>query len=135
MIGYDLDGVIANTNKPQAKEFYRDNKIDWKEYNKEVYKAYKHSVLIRNPKGSFYIITGRSKMFRRITFKWLEEKGVKPIQAYFIDRKRTLENMIKFKVEKIKELNITEFYEDEPKIARELSKLTNIKIYLTKNIY
>ena len=70
----------------------------------------------------YVIITSRSPKFAEITLQWLKKANLKPVKTYFIDRTRTRANMIDYKSEKINELGIIKYYEDDPKIARALKK-------------
>ena len=121
--GYDFDGVLC----PKA---VLDKK--WSECRgseRIIFQQIKRyhcatAPLLRIPKEKkFVIITGRSAKLQYITSDWLEKNKIKPSKVFFIDRNRTRNNMIDFKSEKINELKLKIYYEDDPKIIKSLSRL------------
>ena len=121
--GFDMDGVLC----PKA---VIDKKwSECKGYERIIFQQIKRyhcstAPLLRIPKEkNFIIITGRNAKLKYITLEWLEKHKISPINIYFIDRNRTRNNMIDFKSEKINELELKIYYEDDPKIIKSLSRL------------
>jgi len=114
MRGYDLDGVIADT-PPKKKRHLT---------NKEVIERYNQALPLIDPPPPYIIITARKPIYREITLKWIKKYGINPpSHIEFMTYPRTQKNMIKHKKEQIKHHNITEFYEDDPVIAKEIKKI------------
>lgn len=119
--GYDLDGVLAGTNKPKKpKSYFEMNGDERKAYQKKTKEAYREAQLIRHPKRPYHIITSRRRKYRDVTIWWCEKHDLKPETINTMDRPRTQQNMIEFKREKAKELNVDIFYEDDKTIAKNL---------------
>ncbi len=138
VIAYDLDGVIC-VKTPNLKGLKKAEKL--KEYLIHLHEAEVNPVFeqikkihAKTSELPFAVITGRNRKYSAITTQWFRKNNIKPSAIHFIDRARTSKNMIDFKAEKIKELGIKVYYEDDDKIARRLFKRLegNITIHLVK---
>ena len=118
MIGYDLDDTLAGTNFAMAGKIglsaiFRDAKV------------------LRTPDKPFIIITARphdKPQYREATAEWVRKnqpncKGIRYVGGG--------ENqIIKDKARIIKELNLTDFYDNNPNIVRNLRAYTKANIHL-----
>jgi len=121
--GFDMDGVLCTKAVIDKK---------WSEcrgYERTIFQQIKKyhcstAPLLRKPtEKNFVIITGRSAKLQFITLDWLESNKITPLKVFHIDRNRTRNNMIDFKSEKINELELKTYYEDDPKIIKSLTRL------------
>jgi len=108
-IGSDLDGVIAYN--PLNKADYRPFWLN------EYYSACQPTELSKMPID--VIITGRKIFFKKLTQRWLELYGVKYKELIMFPNKtkKTNQSLAQYKARVINELGITNYYEDDKRIA------------------
>ena len=120
---YDLDGVIFPLLK-RHKPFYRYSGAERKEYEAKRLWFYRNAPLILKPKEEeFYIVSARQYKYRFLTYEWLERNSIKYKDIHLMDASLTFKNIVEHKSKYIKELGITRYYEDDPKIIKYLDKL------------
>lgn len=107
MIGYDLDGVIANEPFYLPLVFKINVKIgiQLRYFQKVLYFPIKKGI----------IITGRPEEDREITEKWLTNNKVE-YNTLLMSPTFSFDEIIKFKKEAINTLNITHYIESDIKI-------------------
>lgn len=122
MKAYDLDGVIADTPPKKKKHLTKD----------EIKERYSQAYPLIDPIPPYIIITARKPEYCEITQEWIKKHGINPpLIIEFMSYPRTKNNMIRHKREKICEHKITEFYEDDPVIAKKLKQICN-KVYIVE---
>jgi hypothetical protein len=123
IVGYDLDGTICEKSSID-KKWGDCNGMERKAFQLIRETHYKTAQLVFRPVEKEYtIITARNKKYAEITLQWLVLASLSPISIHFIDRARTRDNMIEYKSEKINELGLDKYYEDDEKIVSKLRKL------------
>ena len=128
MIGYDLDGVLC-AGSTFSKSYFRCSAIERREFLRLRKDYYRNAPVLLRPEGEFVIISCRREGYSGITKEWCVVNNLNPQAIYFMPLVRTRQNMIKYKAEKINELGISIFYEDDPKIVKKLTVLCpNTKI-------
>ncbi len=111
-VGSDLDGVIAiNT---LDKTDYRPHRLH--HYYSKCIPTHYRSVLFD------VIITGRRIHFKKLTIQWLADNGItyKALIMFPNKIKKSNKTLAEFKAKYINELGITQFYEDDENIAKQL---------------
>lgn len=136
---FDLDGVIALLNfDPKhptcQKSWSNKNGEERKAYKEYVKSLYRNATLgldprnIVDPMKPIIIITARKADDDVIamTMEWLKEKGVAyhpgGLRCHFLDKGRTVKNVIAFKSKWLKEYAIEEFFEDNKKVLKGISE-------------
>ncbi len=119
--GYDLDGVLCPMLK-RAKPFQEQSSMERKEYNRLKRAWCVNAPVLLKPEGDFFIVSGRGSRFRKQTDVWLRLNDIHPLDLFILAESRTTANMIKFKVNTIRELEIGKFYDDDPIIAKAIKK-------------
>lgn len=136
---FDLDGVIAllnfDNNHPTCQKSWSkkngEERRAYKEYVKSLYKVAKFGLDPRNivdPMKPIIIITARKadEDVMRITMNWLKEQGLDKhpggLRCHFLDKGRTVKNVIEFKSKWLKEYGIGEFFEDNKKVLQGISE-------------
>ena len=125
MNGYDLDGTLSvNINSPKReKPYFKQTGKERQMFEEEKLHHYvnaKRTSLI--PIKPFVVISGRSIRYLQPTIRWLEKKGLEPEAVLLMDMSRTRENMIAHKIDMCRKLKVVHYYEDDPKIAKAMSK-------------
>jgi len=111
-VGSDLDGVIAiNT---LDKTDYRPYKLH-QYYSKCIPTQYRNMLFD-------VIITGRRIHFKKLTIQWLANNRItyKTLIMFPNKIKKSNKSLAEFKAKHINELGITQFYEDDENIAKQL---------------
>jgi uncharacterized HAD superfamily protein len=121
VIGYDLDGTLCEAGPKRPKPYFHQTGPERKAFDEERRKHYASAALIREPRGPYVIITGRSEVFREETEGWLEKMGLKPIALLMMEGARTRDNMIAHKIDCCRRLKVRVYYEDDPKIAKAMA--------------
>ena len=125
--GYDFDGTLCTTNH---EGWF--GKLMWKFFPR-FYSFLTHSFVSRTKlefeSGSF-VITGRpGDGEKNLTQKQMDKWGIDGILVIDTTKsKPNRESSIEWKVKKINELGIEEFYEDDDQTIWVLNKLTKAKI-------
>ena len=118
---YDFDGVLSVMPK-RPKPYRLQNGLERKIYLENKIKWLQITPCLWKPKKPFYIISGRKEQFKNISIDWLERNKLNYIDVFFMNKSSTSKNMIEFKTEKLKELKIERYFEDDLKILRKLKK-------------
>jgi len=110
IVASDLDGVLC-WNPENAVKYRPYRMHEW--YRK--CQATKHSKMPVD-----YVITGRKIHFKKVTFNWLESNGVRYKELVMFPNKvkRTNRSLAIYKAQKINELNVDLFLEDDERIAQ-----------------
>lgn len=122
LYGYDLDGTLCEKPPRRDKPYFKQTGPERREYEKIRREHYRNAKLLMEPKEPFVIITGRSSKYRIITEMWCVENGLKPEEIFMLTAQRTRKNMIAHKIEKCKRAGVDLYFEDDPKIARAMTK-------------
>ena len=111
-VGSDLNGVIAINTL---------DKTDFRPYRLHQY--YSKCIPTHYRDFSFdVIITGRRIHFKKLTIQWLADNGItyKTLIMFPNKIKKSNKTLAEFKAKYINELGITQFYEDDENIAKQL---------------
>ena len=125
IVGSDLDGVIATNHL---------NKADYRPYRLNQY----YSKCVPTHFRDMYfdvIITGRRIHFKKITSQWLTDNGIAygTLVMFPNKVKKSNKTLAEFKAKYINEIDVTQFYEDDEKISRQLeTSCPNTKIILLR---
>lgn len=119
--GYDLDGVLAIMSK-RDKPFSKQNGYERREFERIRAEMYENSPLLLQPLKPFYIISGRKEKYRNISDNWIKKNKLYPIKTFYLEEGKNFENILKLKINKIKDNKVTVYYEDDPKLIREIQK-------------
>ena len=117
MIGYDLDGTLANTN------FALQDRLTLPQ-------IFERAGVIRTPDKPFVVITARqhdTKAQREATLTWLRKNQPNYKGIYYVSGSET--QIIKAKADAINRMRLTDFYDNNPDIVAELRKLTKATIH------
>lgn len=117
MIGYDLDGTLADVNFKQAA------------YT-SLATIYRNAKVIRTPDTPFIVITARGHtdpLQRMATLEWLKKNQPNFRGIRYVDGGE--QEKIQGKAKVINEMNITDYYDNNPDIVSALRKLTKAKIH------
>ena len=120
MIGYDLDGTLCEGPPKRSKPYFKQNGAERKAYEEVRREHYRTAREIRTPKTPFVVITGRSEKYRDETEAWLSEHGFEPVAVEMLQTSRTRENMIEHKLAACRKHAVTQYWEDDSKIAQAL---------------
>lgn len=112
LIGSDLDGVIAINQLNKA--YYRPYRL-YQYYSKCIPTHFRDMYFD-------VIITGRRIHFKKITLQWLADNQIAygTLVMFPNKVKKSNKTLAEFKEEHINELSITQFYEDDKRIAKYL---------------
>jgi len=123
IVGYDLDGVICNNRKLSDIPYRKMDGEQRREYIKKKIKHYKTARLEQIPiEKKFYIVTGRTEKYKYFTVEWLRKHKIFPVELCINPYGNRAQDHIKHKVETIKRLGITKFYEDNTRIYKGIEK-------------
>lgn len=126
--GYDLDGVLAIMCK-RDKPYSKQKKYEREEFEQKRKEMYQNSPLLITPLKPFYIISGRKEKYKEISDLWLTKNKLNPIKTFYLQGSKNFENILKFKIDKIRENKINIYYEDDKKLINEIQKaLPKLKI-------
>jgi 3'-phosphoadenosine 5'-phosphosulfate sulfotransferase (PAPS reductase)/FAD synthetase len=132
IVAYDLDGVLCPMPKREIK-YNEQHKQERDEYNKLKIEHFLTTKALRKPIGDWIIISGRREKFRTETETWLKNNNLTPKGIYLMEGALTFENIIKHKIKLLKEHKVERFYEDDPKLIREIKKaLPNLEVIQIK---
>lgn len=129
--GYDLDGTLVERSPRRSKPFIKQSGAERAAHDLLYREHCRSAKLIRKPTGNYVIITGRRETVRTETLEFLRANNLNPLQICFLDKSRTKQNMIEFKLRKCTELGVTAFFEDDPAIAKALAR-KGINTFLVK---
>lgn len=117
MIAYDLDGTLADVNFKQAGYV-------------SLASLYRNAKVIRQPDTPFIVITARGHtdpLQRAATLEWLRKNQPNYRGIRYVDGSE--KEKIQGKARVINDMNITDFYDNNPAIVSELKKLTKATIH------
>lgn len=131
-VAYDLDGVLCPLIK-RNKPFFEQTSMERNLFNEKKKIYFSNAPIYKNPTEPFYIITGRREKYRKITERWLEEKGIEYKELIMMTGSLTFKNIYNHKYKWIKELGIERYYDDDIKIISQLHKdLPNLELIHVK---
>lgn len=133
LIGYDLDGTLVPGKPARNKPYFRQTGPERKAYDVIRREHYKNAPLVRMPSKQFVLISGRPIRYESETLFWVDFNGLKPDGIYLMDNVVTRKNQIAHKIEVLRRLGISRYYEDDPKIARALTRL-GISVILVERL-
>ena len=117
MIGYDLDGTLANTN------FALQDKLT-------LAQIFERAGVIRTPDKPFIVITARqhaTSTQRQATLDWLHKNQPNYKGIHYVTGSEL--QIIKAKADLINRLKLTDFYDNNPNIVAERRKQTTATIH------
>jgi hypothetical protein len=127
IVSYDIDGVLAAQPPPSEMKWGKMNGVQRKARKDFLYDWYENAEKLIEPvETQFYAISARKREPRihTITKDWLNKYyGGRVISFHLLDNTRTVENVVRFKSEKVLELGIQRHYEDNKKVLRGMRKL------------
>jgi uncharacterized HAD superfamily protein len=126
--GYDLDGVLCQ-NIQWSKDCELKTKKELRPY------FFKLTKKLRDTEGKeVYIVTSRKEKYRSNTMSWLKKNNIFYHKLLMLEKARNRQNMIEHKLKAIQYYRIDTFYEDDPKIARQIKrKCPNVNVILVEN--
>jgi hypothetical protein len=138
IFGFDLDGVLCKYEdslyhimRRMPVEYQRDA---WKHYFSEQVPKLNPELFLHEG-DEYHVITGRNQDLKEITLKWCAKflpnakavhvVGGRPYYEYTLGEQNTLvkEQSLNGKAEKIQELGVQVYFEDDPKYVQELRAL------------
>ena len=127
VVSYDIDGVLAAQPPPSEMKWGKMNGVQRKARKDFLYDWYENAEKLIEPvETQFYAISARKREPRihTITKDWLNKYyGGRVISFHLLDNTRTVENVVRFKSERVLELGIQRHYEDNKKVLRGMRKL------------
>ena len=124
----DLDGVIAKNSL---------NLKDYRPYRLHEFFA-KCSPTGYAERSWRYIITGRKEHFRKVTERWLQDNNVQYRELIMFPNKKpkNFRNLAMYKAEKINDLGVDVYYEDDLRIVEYLrSHCPNAEIVFVNSLW
>ena len=135
MIAYDLDGTLAVQPPPNVKKWGLMKGPERKARQAFLLEHYRTADMIMNPpQEEFIVITARkgTPEIMQITWEWMDiyfKNRVKEI--YFLDRPRTVPNVVEFKSGVIKDCRVHTFYEDNVRVLKGIKrKCPDVMLYV-----
>jgi hypothetical protein len=134
IVSYDIDGVLAA--QPPAHD------VKWGRMNGEERRARKDFLtdwyttaekLIEPVEPTFHAISARKaeNKIQQITKNWLDQNYPnRVISFHLLTTTRSIENVVKFKSEKVLDLGVQRHYEDNKKVLRGMRKILPPEIEL-----
>tara|TARA_R110000823_G_scaffold214671_1_gene344465 strand:- start:769 stop:1215 length:447 start_codon:yes stop_codon:yes gene_type:complete len=134
IVSYDIDGVLAKQPPPSIKKWGRMNGVERRKRKEFLNYWYLNADKLIEPKEkTFYAISARrnEKEIIKITNFWLKKNyPERVVNFYLLSNSRSLENVIEFKTNVIKHLQVNRHYEDNKKVLKGLKKsLPNVELY------
>jgi hypothetical protein len=135
VVSYDIDGVLAAQPPQSEMKWGKMNGVQRKARKDFLYEWYENAEKLIEPvETQFYAISARKREPRihTITKDWLNKYyDGRVISFHLLDNTRTVENVVRFKSQKVLELGIQRHYEDNKKVLRGMRKLLpqNIELY------
>ena len=126
MKAYDLDGVIAEKPPKAAKRWGRMNGAERRARKESLLAWYRSAGCLRTITSEDVVITARKAepMIISATREWFyRTHGFCPT-IEFLDRSRTIKNVVEFKAAMLEKHGVTEFYEDNKVVLRGIHKLS-----------
>lgn len=120
-IAYELEGVLAEIGKGLVKPWRDLDRTARQGYRQQQQLQFAKAKCLRQPMGEFFVISARRANFETVTQRWLDKHFPGKVRSLMLlDRARTHDNILAFKVRWLKEWRITEYWEPDPRIVREL---------------
>lgn len=127
MIGFDLDGVLAEAPPKPPRPWRYLSGWERREHQRLTLKHYESAKPLLSPlKGKRTIIISARKKTREIedaTWLWLGRTYQRTwFDVHLLEGPRTYETVVEFKAKVIRRIGVTDFIEDNPTVVRELRK-------------
>lgn len=126
IVAYDLDGVLAAGPAPAEKPWGRMTGLERIQRQAHLVQHYAAAARIFNPpEPDFYVITARKNTapVAGTTMGWLERHFQNRVRGLFLlSDSRSIENVVRFKSEVLRQIGAQEFTEDNKKILAGLLK-------------
>jgi len=121
--GFDLDGVLTVMPK-RPKPFFQQTGAERKVFTEKKLQWFLDAPCLWNPQRPGHLITGRRENRRGLTEQWLSLNSVRYKALHMMDTKKSLtfDNIIEHKINKIKELGIKRYFEDDEKLVKGIRK-------------
>jgi len=138
IFGFDLDGVLCEYDdslyhvmRRMPVDYQRDA---WKHYFSERSCKLNPELLLHED-DEYYVITGRNQDLKEVTLRWCAKYlpnavgvyvvGGRPYYEFTLEEQDTTvkEHSLSGKAEKIRELGVQVYFEDDPLNVRQLRKL------------
>lgn len=132
--GYDCDGVLCVAPTPSNKKWGKMKGHERKAHQAKLLDHYsKARPLLKPPQLQFAVITARKDVpdVRAITEAWLKSKHPKrKPQLYMLDAPRCHRNVVEFKAQIIRRLELTDYVEDNLRVLKGLrNKVSNVRLW------
>lgn len=124
MIGYDVDGVLAVKPPMPDMKWGRMNGEQRRARQQQLLDWYSNCDPILQPDEPFVAISARKENpeTRLATEIWIQRHQPNCRAIYLLPISRSIENVVAFKAAVIRDLELTDFTEDNKKILRGLAK-------------
>ena len=127
IVSYDIDGVLAAQPPPNEKKWGRMNGEERRNRKDFLYDWYANAESLLVPaEPSFHAISARKREPRiyTITNDWMNKYySGRVLSISLLGESRSVENVVKFKSERVLELGVKRHYEDNKKVLRGMRKL------------
>lgn len=126
MIGYDLDGVLAEQPPPSNKPWGKMTGAERTNRKRALLDWYQNAKPLLTPTEPFIVISARKRSpdVYAATQDWLNRHhGERCLAAHLLNEPRSIENVVRFKSKIINTYNLTDFTEDNKQVLAGISKL------------
>ena len=124
VIAYDFDGVLAVKPTVTGPAWSRLKGHEREARKMDLLTHYMAAEPLLRPEGKFHVITARKSDANvvDISLEWLDKHYPNQVeQVHFLDKARTMENVINFKARILHELGAAHFTEDNKAVLRGLA--------------
>lgn len=132
MIGYDIDGVLADKPPAPTKSWGKSNGAERSARKLELLEWYRNAKPLLQPQEPFIAISARKENpeTRSITQQWIDAQpyGHLCIAIALLPISRSIENTANFKTAVINHYELSQFIEDNKQILKRL-QTPNTKLY------
>lgn len=129
---FDLDGVLCDAFRASsAKSWRRMSGAERTQRREELATFYVAALpLFRPTCAKFHVVTARKESERVVTQAWLTEHlGERVMSLHMLNVGRTIENVVAFKADALRELGATDFHEDNRQIVRGLRRAVQCRVW------
>ena len=132
--GLDLDGVVAiiGTHPLLQEQYGRLNGTERAQRQLELLNLYSTARLMFRPTPGDVIITARNGIEEvvSVTHTWMLMHGLPDdVPVFYLQKGRTLENVIEFKAGVINQLRLEDYYEDNLHVLKGLQGQTQARLH------